>query len=106
MKKIIGSGLVLALGATLFTGCAVTPTRAIIYNNTVSPYQVTNVKASATKRGVSDKCTNILGIIATGDCSIANAKKNGHIKAVSTVDWEGFNFLGIIRSGKTIVTGE
>jgi len=103
-KKLILS-TVLA-GTTIFmSGCAVRPTHAMIYTNTQSPYMATNVEAKATKVGMSEKCANYFGIIATGDCSIKKAKENGGIKSVSTVDWEGVSFLGIYTSGRTVVTG-
>ncbi len=101
MKKLI----ILGLGVALFSGCAVNPTHAIIYTNTTGPYQATSAKAAG-KVGESETCTNILGIIATGNCSIANAAKQGNITNVSTVNWQHTNFLGIYSSGKTIVTGE
>lgn len=81
------------------------PTRALVYSNATSPMGVTSAK-SGNKRGESEKCTNILGIAATGDCSIESAMKNGGITNVTSVDWEGSNFLLIFSSGKTIVTGE
>ena len=61
---------------------------------------------SGSKVGESETCTNILGLVATGDCSISAAAKNGNIKNITTVDWKGTNFLGIYSSGKTIVTGD
>ncbi len=103
MKKGLLIGSVVAV--MLFSGCAVRPTHAMLYSNTKSPYMATSAKAGG-KVGESETCTNILGLVATGDCSIANAAKNGNIKEVSTVDWQGMNFLGIFSSGKTIVTGK
>jgi len=102
MKKIL---LLSSTIAILSTGCAIRPTQALVYTETISPSKVTNVSSSTAKKGVSDECTNILGIIARGDCSIASAKKNGNISAVSTVDWKGTNILGIYSTGRTIVTG-
>jgi hypothetical protein len=91
--------------ATLMSGCALQPTHALLYSSTNAPMGLTNVDADTTKEGESETCTNILGLIATGDCSIANAKKNGNIKSVSTVDWKGTNVLGIWATGNTVVTG-
>ncbi len=103
LKKL--SVTILFSGTILFTGCAVRPTHAIIYSNTVAPYMATSAK-SGSKVGESDTCTNILGIIATGDCSISTAARKGNIKKITTVDWQGTNFLGIYASGKTIVSGD
>ena len=91
--------------ATLFTGCAIQPTHALIYSSTNAPGMATSAKAGD-KVGESGTCKNLLGIIATGDCSIASAAKNGDINTVSTVDWKGTNILGIYSTGKTVVTGE
>jgi len=103
MKKLF---LLTTLGAVLFSGCAIRPTHALIYSDAIAPYQATNVSADATKTGESDECTNILGLIATGDCSISSAKRNGNISTVSSVDWKGTNILGIYSTGKTIITGK
>jgi len=104
MFKITSSIAVVAALVT-FSGCAMQPTHAFVYQQTNAPAMATSAQ-SAGKVGESEKCTNILGIIATGDCSIASAAKNGHIKTVSTVDWKGTNILGIIATGKTVVTGK
>ncbi len=103
VKKL--SIAILFAGAALFSGCAVRPTHAVLYSNTVAPYMATSAK-SGSKVGESETCTNILGLVATGDCSISAAAKNGNIKNITTVDWKGTNFLGIYSSGKTIVTGD
>ena len=58
------------------------------------------------KTGTSDECKSILGLVAEGDCSIASAKKNGHISKVSTVDWKGTNLFGLIYKGHTVITGQ
>ena len=101
--KLLVATSVLAAG--IFSGCAVTPTRAFIYQDTTIPYHATSAQGGS-KVGVSDECTNILGIIATGDCSISNAAKKAGITKITSVDWEGTNILGIYRTGKTIVRGE
>ena len=90
--------------AALMSGCAATPGAGAIYANQKSPITATT-NAAATKTGVSDKCTSILGLIATGDCSIENAKKNGGITNVSSVDYDRTNILGLIHTGSTIVKG-
>jgi hypothetical protein len=90
--------------AALLSGCAATPMAGALYAKQKTPITVSS-NAVATKTGVSEKCTSILGLIATGDCSIENAKKNGGIKHVSTVDFDRTNMLGIINTGTTVVTG-
>jgi hypothetical protein len=103
MKKIL---LLSSITALLTTGCAMRPTQAFVYSDAIAPAQATNVSASASKTGQSDECTNILGLIATGDCSIASAKRNSGISSVATVDWKGTNILGIYMTGRTVITGK
>jgi hypothetical protein len=105
MKKILTSAIILGVSATLFTGCAVRPTAGALYTNVKVPVTATS-NAKSTKVGVSEECVSILGIVATGDCSVANAKKNGGISEVSSVDYKVKNILGIISKGKTVVTGK
>jgi hypothetical protein len=105
MKKILTSAIILGLGATLFTGCATHPTAGALFSDIKAPITATS-NTKSTKVGVSEECVSILGLIATGDCSVANAKKNGGITEVSTVDYKTNNLLGIINKGKTIVTGK
>jgi len=102
MKKVL---LFTTLATLLLTtGCAVRPTQALIYSDATAPIHATN--ADATKVGESDECTNILGLFATGDCSISSAKRNGNISTVSSVDWKGTNILGIYSTGRTVITGK
>lgn len=92
--------------ALLFSGCAFRPTQAFVYTDTKAPYMATASTSEGDKKGVSERCTNILGLFATGDCSIESAKRNGGISTVSSVDWEGTNILGFYSTGKTVVTGK
>ena len=103
MNKTI---ILTTIATLLFSGCAIRPTQALFYSDATAPLQATNVSAQATRIGQSDECTNILGLFATGDCSIASAKKNGNISTVSSVDWKGTNILGIYSTGRTIITGK
>lgn len=50
--------------------------------------------------------TSILGIYATGDCSIATAAKNGNLKKVTHVDYAYENVIGIWQQATVIVHGE
>ena len=56
---------------------------------------------------VGEACaTNILGIFASGDSSVAAAKKAGGIKTVSSVDVKTFNVFTAYGETCTIVRGE
>lgn len=95
------------VASALFSGCAVTPTTGFLYQNVEvagNAPVIAETKAAA-KTGESDTCVSILGLIATGNCSIENAKKNGSITNVSTVDHKRTSILGIISKGNTYITG-
>lgn len=61
--------------------------------------------ANYTKTG-SASCKGILGLVATGDCSVDAAMKNGGLKKVTFVDVKGESILGIINTYTTIVYGD
>ncbi|MCJ7765653.1 MAG: TRL-like family protein, partial [Thiovulaceae bacterium] len=67
MKKNLTFALLAA--AALFTGCAVHPTAGALYQNIEAPVTATS-NADVIKTGNSDQCTSILGLIATGNCSV------------------------------------
>jgi hypothetical protein len=98
--------IVLAGGLALLTaGCqpVYSPVGGVIYADVMGP--VTATSSAATKEGKS--CArSILGLIATGDASIAAAKKAGGITEVSSVDHHSTNILGIIADFCTIVKGK
>jgi len=61
-----------------------------------------NVKV--TKRGKA--CTkNILTLFSFGDSSIEEAKRNGNIKNVASIDNEFFNILGFYQKACVVVRG-
>lgn len=107
MKKLLFVSL--TSSALFFTGCAVTPFQALIYTQNTSPTADLEVESlssvSPSKKGEAT-CTNILGIVATGDCSVKEAMKNGGITKVHHVDYSNTNILGIINKGTFIVWGE
>lgn len=43
-------------------------------------------------------CTNVLGIVKTGDCSIHQAMKDGGISTVSYADWDKKSILFLINT--------
>ena len=52
------------------------------------------------------KATSILGMVATGDCSIKTAAANGGIKTIKYVDYDAKNILGIYGKYTTTVYGD
>ncbi len=106
MKKTVTLVALSAAAALTFSGCAMTigsPATGFILNNSKGPGKVTDNKI--VKTGTST-CQSILGLVASGDCSIATAAKNGGIKKVATVDYDVNNILGLFATTTVIVTGE
>ncbi len=98
MKKTLALG---ALCAALLCSCSVSPYGSI-YTDTTQP--IAAGSGAGSRVGVSES-TTILGILATGDASIAAAKANGRISSVSTVDQKVTSILGIFSKFTTTVKG-
>lgn len=97
--------LVALLAAALLSGCASSYPVGAIFTDVSLPVNATANVGKGAKVGEA-KCTSVLSLIATGDCSIDAAKKNAGITKVYSVDWKANNILGIIGNYKVIVTGE
>ena len=67
--------------------------------STEGNWDVTQKKGTATT-------TTVLGLVASGDCSVAAAAKNGGIKKVNHVDYRYKNILGLYQETTVIVYGE
>ncbi|WP_457747693.1 TRL-like family protein [Sulfurimonas sp.] len=104
MNTILKTAIVGVAAAALLSGCAVRPTAGALFTNVKQPVTATSA-SEGSKVGISDSCTSILGLIATGDCGVESAKKNGGITSVTSVDYKSNNILGIIHTGHTVVTG-
>ena len=94
--------------ATLFVGgCINAPFRppcGIVTSieaplSTEGNWDVTQAKGTAT-------ATTVLGLVASGDCSVAAAAKNGGIKKVNHVDYRYKNILGLYQETTVVVYGE
>ena len=72
--------------------------------STINPLTATS-NPMGSKVGTS-KYTSFLGICINGDASIRSAAINGGITKISTVEVKTSNFLWIISTQKTIVTGD
>ena len=101
MKKI----LALFALAIFVTGCASQmPVGMLLTDNTL-PLQVGDKSVVAEKVGTATS-NSYLGLIATGDCSIATACKNGGISQISHVDWKVKNTLGFFGEYTVTVYGK
>lgn len=102
MKKILAAGAVAA--TVLLTGCATSHPQGMLLTDVTLPTAVTS-NAGGDKVGTAT-CQSILSLVATGDCSINAAKKNGGISNVTHVDWKANNILGIIGNYTVTVYGK
>jgi hypothetical protein len=102
LMKTVG----LCAAVALLSGCAAfvhTPVRGLIFTAVEGPINATASQAN-TKRG--EACAfSVLGLVAWGDASINEAKNNGQIRELSTVDHESFNILGVYAHFCTVVRG-
>ena len=102
MKKTIAIGVCLA--ALGLGGCATTMPQGVAFTNVKLPVSATSNTAGAEKMGTAT-CQSILNLVATGDCSIQAAMKEGGITKITHVDWDANNILGIIGNYKLTVYG-
>ncbi len=106
MKKL-GMLFTLLLSASVFTGCyaglGVQPVPGVLYASVKGPVHATSNQQS-TKSGTAT-CSSILGLIATGDCSIEAAARAGGIKTIHHIDHETTNLIGIYATYTTRVHG-
>jgi len=103
VKKVVLSVLTLVLFAPML-GCAgaASPVTGFLFSDVYGP--VDGEGAVGGKKG--EACaTSYLGIIGTGDASIATAAGNGGIKNVTSVDHHTTNLLGLVAKFCTIAYG-
>lgn len=103
MKKL--GMMVVGLAAIALTGCAgvQAPVFGALYTSVQAPMAATSVSGAA--RSGTSSCSSILGIIATGDCSIGAAARAGGITEIQSVDYEATNLLGLYATFTTQVHG-
>lgn len=104
MKKISFIVLVLFMAVMLY-GCATPYPMGMIYTEIKAPVGAGDGSMSYSKTGVS-KATSILGLVATGDCSIKAAAAAGNIKNIKYVDYDAKNILGVYGEYTTTVYGD
>ena len=89
------------------SGCAVVASpggNGSIYTSVQGPIAPgTATSGSKTGRACA---MNVLGVVATGDASIAEAKRQGGITTVASVDHESLSVLGVYSRFCTVAAGE
>jgi len=102
MKFIFG--LLVITSVLVVSGCASSEPVGLIYSSTANGVSANN-KIYSEKVGKSC-ATSILSIVAIGDANVNDAKADGGIYKVATVDNTAFNVLGVYGHYCTVVTGE
>jgi hypothetical protein len=102
----LASAALLSTGCAGFVGAPLVPPPAFVFSDFKAPLDLdANQTNFGSKRGVSE-IVNILGLVATGDASIAAAAANGNVATVRHVDYEFFSVLGVYARYRTIVYGD
>ncbi|NPA35114.1 MAG: TRL-like protein family [Chlorobi bacterium] len=94
--QLLGA-LVLA-GTFFLSGCIAMYPSVVgpaAFGMTTEPVAVGTGKAGSNMKVGTAECTNILGLISSGDCSIHEAARDAGIKTISYVDKEVSSVLGI-----------
>jgi hypothetical protein len=104
MRKLSLFGFI-GVASTMLLGCATSMPVGGVYTDVKLPVTATADGGGTPKVGTAE-CMSVLAMVATGDCSIEAAKKNGGITKVYHVDWEANNILGIIGKYKVVVHGQ
>ncbi len=103
MKKVGIACTLLAVG--MLAGCASPFPSGVVYTDLKLPVNITGNGGKAPKVGTAE-CTSVLSLVATGDCSVEAAKKQGGITKIHYVDWDAKNVLGLFGTYKVVVYGE
>lgn len=107
MRKALVVLCPLSLFALLGCAAVQTPLVGTVYTDVQFPsyYDGVDNGGPGLKKGQA-MATSILGIVATGDASVAAAARNGGIKIIHTADTHATSVLGIYATYTTVVTGE
>ncbi|MHC4514685.1 MAG: TRL-like family protein [Planctomycetota bacterium] len=108
MLNLARALLVIVLVVSL-TGCffaaPVVPPVGGLYSDIKAPMDIDFNKTAVASKSGEAMATTILGLVATGDCSINAAAKNGGITTIESADYKYFNVLGVYQTFTTIVHG-
>ena len=106
MKRTFAIALASLLAVGL-AGCLSAPFQppSGVVSVTTAPLSTEGNWEVGSKRGEAFS-TSILGLYATGDCSIAAAARNGGLKKIGHVDYEYVNIIGVWQKATVIVYGE
>jgi hypothetical protein len=106
MTRVKGIVLAAAIGV-LNAGCAayaMSPVSGVLHSDVRGPF-ATTTNSPGTKIGTAE-CTSLLGLVASGDCSIEAAMKDGGITHVAYIDYHTSSILGLVATFTLTVHGE
>ena len=106
MKKIPTTVLA-ALLTVGVAGCLSAPFQppSGVVSVTTAPLSTEGNWNVGSKKGEASSFS-VLGLYASGDCSIATAARNGGLKKIDHVDYAYVNVIGIWQKATVIVYGE
>lgn len=104
--KLLTKAALIASAVVVMSGCAtgMQPVSGI-YADVKGPGMVLDNRAGQSKVGTAT-AKSVLGIVATGDASIAAAMKEGGITKVHHTDYHTTNIFGIVAETTIVVYGE
>ncbi len=103
---VLGALVVFGASGCITYRAPVMPALGWVYSEIRAPLDVDlNGTTLGSKVGRA-QVESILGIVATGDCSIQAAAASAGIKTVNHVDYEYYNVLGVIQRFVVIVYGD
>jgi hypothetical protein len=107
MKNLVKLGALLVF-ATVGSGCAMASGgMGGVSGSLYSGYKMGGVVGPGQGTKTGQACaSSILGIIGTGDASLAAAKAAGGITQVAHVDHDNFSILGLYASTCTVAVGQ
>lgn len=101
--------MVVAVVAIGLAGCYSTPIMppsGWIYSSIKAPLDPNLSQTTLGPKMGSAETQSVFGMVATGDCSIKTAARNGGIQTVTYADYEYFNMLGVFQRFIVTVYGQ
>ena len=108
MRKAAGVAALCAL-LVVVVGCytaPVMPPAGFVYSGISAPLTTEFSGQDAGLQSGEASSTSILGLVATGDCSIEAAAKEGGIRTVEFCDYTYLNVLGVYQRFTVVAYGK
>ena len=109
MNKKFGLLCAVLSSLFMFSGCATGMYGGLLYTNIKTPSTILHApidQNAAPLKSAEGSCVNVLGLISTGDASIAAITQKNGIKRIHHVDTQYTNVLGLFSKTTFTVYGE